>query len=364
MIIVLIYFLLLFFFLSALLILALKETNEPKKEVAYYPIVSVLVAARNEEKNIVSCLKALSKINYPKDRVEILIGNDQSNDGTEKLTEEFIKDKNNFRLINITSQLGLAKAKANVLAHLAKEAKGEYFFITDADIEVPKGWIQGLLKHADHEVAIVSGVTVVEGKTLFAKLQGLDWLLAFGMVKTVSDLGIPVTAVGNNMMISREAYEAVGGYEKVPFSVTEDYELFKQVLKKGYKYKNLMNEEVLAISKPAEDFNQLIKQRKRWMRGAVDLPKILVLCLFIKSIFLPFIIIAMIMFPIWGALLWMSKILLQQVFMALVMRRINLWSGLLKYFILFEVYSGLLPVFMLFYYALPTKVVWKGRVFK
>lgn len=364
MIIVIFYFLLLFILLTVLVVLALKEPDEIKKEVAYYPFVSILVAARNEEKNIISCLTALSKINYPNDRVEILIGNDQSEDGTESLVREFIKDKSNFRIINITSQLGLAKAKANVLAHLAKEAKGEFFFITDADIEVPKGWIQGLLKHSNNEIAIVSGVTVVEGKTLFAKLQGLDWLLAFGMVKTVSDLGIPVTAVGNNMMISREAYESVGGYENVPFSVTEDYELFKQVLKKGYKYKNLMSEEVLAISKPAENFNQLIKQRKRWMRGAVDLPKILVLCLFLKSIFLPFIIIALIMFPMWAALLWMGKILLQQIFMALVMRKIQLWNGLLKYLILFEIYSGLLPVFMLFYYTLPTNVVWKGRVFK
>jgi cellulose synthase/poly-beta-1,6-N-acetylglucosamine synthase-like glycosyltransferase len=181
------------------------------------------------------------------------------------------------------------------------------------------------------------------------------------MVKTVTDLHIPVTAVGNNMMISRKAYESVGGYENIPFSVTEDFQLFKETLKKGWSYRNLLNEEVLAYSKPTESFPHLIKQRKRWMTGALQLPLILVICLITQSVFFPVILYTMFVFPLWGGLIWIIKIILQQVFIALVMRKMNAWAGLQKYFILFEIYSSLLSAFLLLYYVLPFKVEWKGR---
>lgn len=356
-----IYYILLFFFLLTLIIIWLKDQKNESGPLPNFPFVSVLVAVRNEEQNIIRCLDALSELNYPKDKIEVLIGNDRSEDQTRQLVENYIQGKSSFKLIDITSTMGNAKGKANVLAHLAKAAKGEFFFITDADIAVPSTWIHGLLRYHNDSIATISGVTVTEGKNLTAKMQAIEWIFAFGMVQTVSELRIPVSAVGNNMMISRKAYESVGGYETIPFSVTEDFQLFKETLKKGWGYKNICNPEVLAISKPMQDLGLLIKQRKRWMTGAFQLPFILVLCLFIQAIFFPVILLTLFVFPVWGALAWMAKILLQQVFIALVMRRMNTWSGLLKYFIFFEIYSCLFGAFMLVYYILPVKVEWKGR---
>lgn len=363
MIILSIYFLILYFFLVFLILLWLRnKKGEAKVKVqSATPFASVLVAARNEEANIVRCLEALSKLNYPKDKIEILIGNDKSEDSTEKLVREFIKDKTQFSIYNIETDLGEARGKANVLAHLARKAKGEYFFITDADIAVPTGWISGLLKYVDENIGIVSGATNIEGESLFAKLQSLEWIYAFGMVKTVSDINIPVSAVGNNMMISREAYESVGGYENIPFSVTEDLQLFNETLKKGWAYRNVIDHEVLANSNPVETLSKLIKQRKRWMTGAVKLPFILVLSLFVQAIFFPMIIAMLFIFPALGLILWITKILLQQVFTALVMRRMKVWPGALKYFIIYEIYTNVFAFFLLIYFALPYKVEWKGR---
>lgn len=359
MILLLIYYLILFFFLISFVLLWIRDKRDLTIEKKDTPFVSILLAVRNEENTIVRCLNALSNLNYP--QFEVLIGNDRSEDQTKKIVENFIQGKNNFKVFDIHAELGMAKGKANVLAHLAKQAKGEYFFITDADIKVPSYWIPGMLKHSEEKTGIVSGVTVIEGQNLFGKLQSLEWIFAFGMIKTVSDLRIPVTAVGNNMMIARKAYESVGGYENIPFSITEDFQLFRETLKKGWAYKNIVNAEVLAYSKPAENISHLLKQRKRWMTGAFRLPWLLVVCLLIQSLFFPVMVITLVLFPVWGVLLWMSKILLQQVYIALVMRRMNAWSGLLKYFVLFEIYSGLLSFFLLIYYILPVRVEWKGR---
>ncbi|MFT5914913.1 MAG: glycosyltransferase involved in cell wall biosynthesis, partial [Bacteroidia bacterium] len=88
------------------------------------PFVSILVAARNEQENIGVCLQALDQINYPNDCYEVWIGNDDSEDKTEEIVQKFITDKPNFHLLNITSTIGNAKGKANVLAQLAPNAKG------------------------------------------------------------------------------------------------------------------------------------------------------------------------------------------------------------------------------------------------
>lgn len=129
------------------------------------PFISILIAARNEEANIVSCLQAISKLEYPIDRFEVWVGDDQSTDRTKELVTEFVQDHPNFYLHTIEENLGKAKGKANVLAHLAHKAKGEVFCITDADVIVPTSWLKGLVTHWDENVGMITGITLVSGKS-------------------------------------------------------------------------------------------------------------------------------------------------------------------------------------------------------
>ena len=60
------------------------------------PHVSILIAARNEEENIISCLEAISQLDYPTEKFSVWIGDDDSSDTTAALVENFIADKSNF----------------------------------------------------------------------------------------------------------------------------------------------------------------------------------------------------------------------------------------------------------------------------
>lgn len=212
-----------------------RRGHQPGALPAPLPRVSILIAARNEEATIARCLAAVRQLNYPPALLEVLLGNDASTDATAAVATQAMHGfQGRFQLLAITETLGEARGKANVLAHLARAATTEYFFITDADIAVPTTWVQGLLAYAQPGVGTVTGLTVVEGPRLFDKLQGLDWLLSLGLVQVVSDLGKPVTAMGNNMLVTRAAYGATGGYEQLPFSVTEDYALFQATLQHGF----------------------------------------------------------------------------------------------------------------------------------
>ena len=54
----------------------------------------------------------------------------------------------------------------------------------------------------------------------------LDWLDLQGIAAASMAFHSPVAAVGNNMAFRRSAYDAIGGYRKLPFSITEDFTLF------------------------------------------------------------------------------------------------------------------------------------------
>ncbi|UII30203.1 glycosyltransferase [Fulvivirga ulvae] len=320
------------------------------------PRVSILVAARNEEHNIERCIHALLNLNYPKTKLEIWIGDDSSEDHTLCRAQELSKNHPHIQIVEIAENLGRARGKANVLAHLAQEATGDVYFITDADIAVNENWVSGMLHGLKPGVGIVNGVTAVEGNGL----QNVDWLFAMGMIKVITDLGKPVTAIGNNMCVTRESYESVGGYESIPFSITEDFELFKQINNQGYRLTQLLNRDVLATTRSVEGLKSLLHQRKRWMFGAVQLPVPIVSLLLFQALFHLAIIPLIISHLYLGCSILLLKVSAQICFILAIHKRLNLsvnWAALLFY----EFYSFSLSVLSSIFFLIPTKIKWKGR---
>ncbi|GAB2951591.1 hypothetical protein GCM10027048_15730 [Hymenobacter coalescens] len=279
--------------LGSWVLFARRRAPQPQPLASPPPRVSILIAARNEEAAIGRCLRSVRALNYPPECLEVLLGDDASADQTAAVAAAVMQDfAGTFRILRIEQTLGAARGKANVLAHLARAATADFFLITDADICLPTTWVQGLLGQWRPGMGTVTGLTLVSGPRLFHRLQGLDWLMSLALVQMVSDRGQPVTAMGNNMLITREAYAAVGGYESLPFSVTEDYELFRAVLGRGFGWLNLFEPAVLAESLPIATWRQLLHQRRRWLRGVEALPWHIQLGLLYYAGFYPALLLA------------------------------------------------------------------------
>ena len=326
------------------------------------PRVSILIAARDEETALPRCLASLRKLAYPPGLLEILVGDDASTDRTATVAEAAMRGfAGQFRVVPIAETLGQARGKANVLAHLARQATTDFFFITDADISLPTTWIAALLAHVGPGVGTVTGITAVRGPRLFDQLQGLDWLLSLSLVQVVSDLGRPVTAMGNNMLVTRAAYKATGGYEALPFSVTEDFALFRAVLAAGYDFRQVFSTEARADSLPVPSWSALLKQRRRWLRGVEALPLRLRLELLFFSGFWPALLGVGWVAGLGPALgVWGAKVLVQGMLAYFAHRRAGLrlrW-GLLP---LFEFYTLGLTVCLVGFRLGGGAVVWKGR---
>lgn len=324
------------------------------------PSVSILIAARNEEDTILACLQAINRLQCPVQELEVLIGNDQSTDQTEAIVANYIADKPWFRLVNITQEWAQLRGKANVLAQLSALARGKYRFFTDADTQVAADWVVVMKHYMTESVGVVTGVTLPEGPRLFHKLQTIDWLYNLTLAHLVSEAGWPVTAMGNNMAVSRDAYDAVGGYEALPFSVVEDYELFRAIVSEGFGFRNLVNEQVLARTKPVDTLRQFLQQRKRWMRGAMELPIWMVILLYWQYLTLPLLVGLGCFCPTLAVGLYLIKLFSQTLTILFGLSRVR-QTKLWPYALLFEIYQLILGPVSVMYYFLTPRIEWKGR---
>ncbi|MDW8297015.1 MAG: glycosyltransferase [Raineya sp.] len=328
------------------------------------PLVSILVAVRNEENSIMACLQALENLTYPKEKLEILLGNDQSTDNTAALIEEFIAQKPYFKLFHIEKTCGNAIGKANVLAQLARKARGEWLFFTDADTCVPNDWVQNMLALGENR-DVITGFTWVQGKNLWATLQALDWTFALAVAKIFSDFRLPVTAMGNNMAVRRSAYDQTGGYENLPATLTEDFALLKAITTQKGTFKNLFSASVLAETQASPLFSDLLKQRKRWMRGALQARWYAQAYVGVRvGFYIILVLFAVTKSHFWQEILifWGAKVLWQSVFLHKCLVILGKKIAWLNY-LLFELYAMILSWLLPFYYILPFKIDWKGRLF-
>ncbi len=349
----------------------------PLSEPDGCPRVAILLAVRNEAHNLARCLDHLLAQDYPPDKLCLYVGNDASADDTLTIAQSYATRDSRIRVIDVQGTAGQARAKANVLAHLAQanasdQTPADFLLITDADISAPPGWIRGMLQSwqiasRKHCIGIVTGITLVQNNSLWAQLQRIDWVFALGMVKVVSDLGVPTATMGNNMLMTRQAYEATGGYEALPFSITEDFQILQEVTKRGFGFCNAVDQRVTVFTQPMPSFGELMQQRRRWTQGAIQLPLLMVGLLLLQALFYPLVmLLALIDMPA-ALLIFMGKTLLQSLFIWLVVEKLQLRGAvrlrMLACLLPYDLYAAVTTLSTVLYYFLPVKTIWKGRTF-
>lgn len=328
------------------------------------PPITVLVAARNEQANLPRCLAALAALDYPPDCLSVLLADDASTDATPQLLREFVRERPGWRVLTITEALGQARGKANALEHLIRAADTELLICCDADVAVPPQWARALVAEAQRtNAALVVGTTLIAGPGWHARMQALEWLRALATLQVTSLLGRPFTAMGNNQLLRKSAYEATGGYARLPFSVTEDYQLFRVITRQGGRTTHLLEPGVLAWSQPPESIGVLLRQRHRWLRGLNQLaPGNLRLLLALEALVTPaLVVLAICGRPGWAGLLWGGRLLLRAALLRVASRRLALPGPTLLEVLTFEGYLLLSAAAMTLLAIWPGKVTWKGR---
>ena len=327
------------------------------------PSASIIVAARNEEKNIGRCLESLAKLDYPEDKLEIILVDDKSTDSTSTIIEQFISGKPQFKLIVSGKEFGALKGKTNALANGLEIATGEVILTTDADCAVPAAWVKTIASYYTKDVAVVNGFTWQKHTGPFSGMQNLDFLYLLTVACGTINLKVPLSCIGNNMSYLKKAYDEVGGYQNLPFSVTEDFNLLMAIKALG-KYSIIFpfNNAALVESLPCPDVKSLFNQKKRWAVGGLKVP--LIGFTGFATSWLTHLCIILAIFCFSAPIGWMifMKVLLDFSLLALVTNDLGIGASM-KYFWAFEIYYFayvlLLPLLVL----ASRRVTWKDRTY-
>ncbi len=240
----------------------------------YEPEVSVIIPARNEEENISQCINSVLKLNYPKDKIEIVAINDRSEDKTEEILKKISEQNANLRIVKIENdfQKGNIPGKAGAI-HLGVEyATKDIIFQTDADCTVPPNWIKKMVRlFQESETGFITSFTNVEGKRLFDKIQAVEWIYMHTMAMGGVGMNQPLGCYGNNASFRNKYYKKFGGYRNIKFSVTEDLALQQAFFRNGYKVHYLIDPETIVDTKPCRNIKEYFDQHHRWARGGLNL---------------------------------------------------------------------------------------------
>lgn len=230
------------------------------KKLDTAPFITVLVAARNEEKNIEDLLRDLSRQHYSS--FEVIIVDDHSEDNTVAIAQHVAKEYTSFSVIRST-QAG----KKLALTEGVKHARGSIIVTTDADCRVPAHWLSAIAIYFQQpEVKMVLGGVRMQQKKFFHDWQAIEFSSLIGSAAATVNLGYPTLCNGANIAYRKAVFEAVNGYSGNTHVPSGDDEFLMRKIKALYPTGiYFMNDaQGVVTTQPNETVGAFIQQRLRW----------------------------------------------------------------------------------------------------
>ena len=234
------------------------------------PLVSIIVAARNEADSIAACIDCLVAQSYPADNYEIIIVNDNSTDETAAIVSTYCEKYPHLKLISLTSVPERWSPKKYALTRAIEQSHGEIIFTTDADCLVGENWVRTMVSYFTAEAGMVIGFSQLgtrgNGQPAFQQLQAFDFVNLMGAAAGAANLGLPLSATGQNLAYRRAAFDAVGGFTQVAHRISGDDVLLLQLIRNHtpWKIRFANDPAAYAISEPETTFRGFFNQRLRW----------------------------------------------------------------------------------------------------
>ncbi|RKY05297.1 hypothetical protein DRP77_01370 [Candidatus Poribacteria bacterium] len=342
------------------------------------PFVSVVVAARNEEENLPSCLESLLNQTYPPDLYEIIVVDDRSTDSTFSIIEGYAR-RSGGRVIPLRNDdPGGLTGKQRALDKAIKHGRGEIILTTDADCVVPPGWIGRMVQpFAEEEVGVVAGFSVIDDsplylskfgrwRRLFIRMQSFELLTLFSAFAGCLGLGFAAACTGNSLAYRRRVYEEIGGFEAIGFTVAEDNMLIQRVNRETrWRIVPCLSPRAIVTTRPKESLRDLLAQRVRWASNSLEnRPSVLAFMVVVYGLNLliyPALFLSLLrLIPIWiGPLALLMKLGPEYL---LVSKGLEIFNRgeLIKYFLPIQPLHTLY-ILICGLAGLPGRVGWKGR---
>ncbi len=237
--------------------------NKKNGKVENFEPLTVIISARNEAENLRKFLPEILNQDYPD--FEVLVINDNSEDDTSVVLNEFQLKYKNLKVLEGEKNISKSGNKKKALTKAIAEAKNNLLVFTDADCyPVSNLWLKQIASAYSESVEIVIGYGAYEKRkgflnhiirfeTLFAALQYLSF----------ADLGFPYMAVGRNLSYKKTLFEKSGGFSSHKNILSGDDDLFINEAAKSKNTKILTDFESKTVSIPKQTFKEYVLQKKR-----------------------------------------------------------------------------------------------------
>ncbi len=206
-----------------------------RKELDEEALVSVLIPARNEEKNIGNLLDKLYEQNYQ--NLEIIVLDDNSEDRTAAITRGKMKRDERIHLIgNDHVPVGWS-GKNNACHLLSQNASGSYFLFLDADISIKKNIISEMVQYMKLKNLVLVSIFPKQLMKSFGErvtVPNMNWILLSLLPMCMVQLSKrPSLAAANGqfMLFDAEVYRKIKPHEMVKSSLVEDIEMMRKIKK-------------------------------------------------------------------------------------------------------------------------------------
>jgi 1,2-diacylglycerol 3-beta-glucosyltransferase len=235
------------------------------EDPARLPSVSVLVACKNEEAVVDRLIGALLALDYPRDRLEWIVVDDGSVDGTGRRLDQEAARTPRFTVLH--RPRGSTGGKSGALNEALGIAAGEIVVVFDADHRPRPDTIRRMVRHFSHpKVAAVQGRCVIANAddSPLASLVALDYYGGYLVNEYGRQAvgGLPAYG-GANGAVRASLLRSMGGWNED--SVTEDTDLTLRLLLQGHR----VAYDVTAVDEEegVVTFRRFWRQRYRWARG-------------------------------------------------------------------------------------------------
>jgi cellulose synthase/poly-beta-1,6-N-acetylglucosamine synthase-like glycosyltransferase len=217
---------------------------------ASWPRVSVIIAARNEERKITEALQSVLGQDYP--NLEVIVVNDRSTDCTGELLEQVAQTAERLRVIHITGLPAGWLGKNHALQAGAAISAGDFLLFTDADIVMKSDAIRKAISYASRQK--LDHLTVMPQEDMSGVLLGMAlgaFAVFFSFFARPWRAGNPRSSffigVGAFNLVRADVYRAIGGHQAIAMRPDDDLKLGKLIKLRGGRQELLFGHEMISV---------------------------------------------------------------------------------------------------------------------
>jgi cellulose synthase/poly-beta-1,6-N-acetylglucosamine synthase-like glycosyltransferase len=257
---------------------------------------SIVIAARNEERNLEKCLMSVFSQTIDSSRYEVILVNDRSTDATAAIAANSAESRSNLSVVTIAETPPGVSAKKHAVLQGILRAKEDIIVFTDADCIVPPVWLETLGGYFDANTGIVQGITTyaeVPGMNkFFYGIQAVDFLSHAVVSAAAIGANLPLNSNANNFAFRKKAFDEANGYGVDGAVVSGDDDLLLQRIWRNtpWRIRYMTDAAGKVTTLPTGTVRGVFEQRKRWGSKTVHYSRAQVALL--SSVFIFYLAIA------------------------------------------------------------------------